>query len=401
MPDLKNLARAKRNRILLLTGGLLLAAALAWAFRPEPQRVETGRVERGLLRVSIDEEGRTRVKDRFTLAAPLAGRLAPPALRPGDAVEKGAVIARMTPVEPALLDARAKAQAGAQILAAQAAVAQAGARVEGAREAHEQAERELARLSALLKSGNAAPADLDAAGTKVKTSDREMDSARFGAEVARFQLELARAALQRSQGGGGGEFDLHSPVAGRVLRLFQEGGGVVAMGAPLLELGEPAALEIVTDVLSADAVKIAPGASVSVEDWGGDGPLAARVRRVEPAGFTRVSALGVEEQRVNVISDFLGDPGAWSRLGDGYSLETRIVIWERRDALRVPVGALFRDGDAWAVFAAERGRARLRRVTIGHRNDEWAEVAGGLSEGETVILYPGDRLADGARIRPR
>jgi len=377
--------RLKRLRWLLV---LIPFAVLAWMFRAPPLEVESAVIGRGPLAVTVDEEGTARLRDRLLVSAPLTARLLPPVLRPGDAVKPGDPLAALAPVEPALLDARSRAQAEAQVRAAEASARAAEARAQEAREAHELAERERARLAAL-----------DAADTKVRASEREHDSARYAAMTARFQLDNARAAL-RQQGSAGG-LVLAAPAAGVVLRVYETGGGVVPIGTPLIEIGDPRELEAVIPVLSTDGVRIEPGAAVELGGWGAEKPLAGRVRRIEPAAFTRVSALGVEEQRVNVIVDLLDPPERRARLGDGFRVEARIAVWSAPAVLRAPAGALFRSGDDWSLFVIEGGRARLRRVTVGKMNDAHAEILEGLKDGERVIVYPGDKVSDGARVKPR
>lgn len=385
--------------------GLALAGVLVWlVFRPAPVRVEIGRVERGRLVVTVDEEGETRVHDRFVVAAPIAGRVARLTLEPGDAVPQGGVVARMHPVP---LDPRTRAEAAARLEAAQAAVREATAQVENARAALEQAQRSAARARQLGRSGTIGREEQEMAELDETLRGKELEASQFAERAAAYNLEAARAALMAPGGDGNqalvaacesgepGCIELRSPVAGRVLRVPEKSERVVTAGAPLLEIGDPAALEIVVDLLSTDAVKVHPGAAMLIEEWGGAAPLAARVRRVEPSGFTKLSALGVEEQRVNVIGDFTGDSGG---LGDGYRVEARIVVAEADDALLVPSSALFRRQDAWHVFAVVGGRAALRRVEIGRATPQRTELLGGLAAGDAVVLHPGDQVADGVRI---
>lgn len=378
-----------------------LVALIAYAFWPKPLDVEAAPITRGPLAVTVDGDGRTRIKDRFVVSAPVGGQIERIALRPGDRLKLGAPLAVVTPIEAPLLDARSRAQADAQLRLARAAEAQASARVRTAEAASEHAKAELGRMEQLEKTGAVAAAALEDAQLAARTAAAELESARFGVGVARSQVELARAAARRVAG----EVDesagvpVKSPVDGAVLRVITESAGVVAAGAPLVEIGDPAALEIVLDLLSADAVMVKPGAETWIEHWGGERRLDARVRLVEPSGFTKVSALGVEEQRVNVVADFTGDPAERAALGDGYRVHARIVVWQSADAVRVPLSALFRDGDRWAVFVIEGDRAQKRAVEIGHRGDREAEVVSGAAEGDRVITHPGDRVKDGARVR--
>lgn len=379
---------------------LLLVALLVLAFLPKPIAVEMVAVTRGPLVVTVDGDGRTRIKDRFVVSAPVAGQIERIALRPGDRLKLGAPITAVTPIEPPLLDARSRAQADAQLRIARAAEAQAAARVRTAEATADRAKAELTRTRELEKGGGVARAALEDAETGARSAAAELDSARFGVGVARSQVELAAAAISRLTAGAGdtGNVPVKSPVDGAVLRVFTESAGVVAAGVPLVEIGDPSALEIVLDVLSADAVQVRAGAETWIEHWGGGKRLDARVRLVEPSGFTKVSALGIEEQRVNVIADFSGDPAERAALGDSYRVHARVVVWQKADAIRVPLSALFRDGDRWAVFLVAGDRAQKRAVEVGHRGDREAEVLSGVAEGDRVVAHPGDRLTDSARV---
>jgi HlyD family secretion protein len=305
-------------------------------------------------------------------------------------------------VSPAPLDPRGQAQAQARLEAALAAQRQAQALVGQSQAAFTQAERELRRARSLASSGTLSEQGLEQAELARTSRDRERDAALEAADAAAHEVEAARAALLAGAGADGAApsgsaavIDVLAPTEGRVLRVHEESARVIAVGTPLLEIGDPADLEIVVDVLSADAVRIRPGDEMRLEAWGGDEALRARVRRVEPSGFTKLSALGVEEQRVNVIADFVDPPGA---LGDGYRLEARIVVWRSDDVLRAPASALFRRGGEWQVFAAADGRARLRPVEIGHRGPDEVEIRAGLEAGERLVLHPTDRVEDGVRI---
>lgn len=385
--------------------GVLLSLGLLWlVFRPAPVRVELGTVQRGRLVVTVDEEGETRVRDRFVVAAPIAGRVARLTLEAGDPVQAGSVVARM---HPAPLDPRAQAEARARLEAAEAAVRGADARVDNARAAREQAARSATRARRLGESGTIGKQEWELAELDATQRQKELEAAEFAARAARYDLEAARAALMSAgadgsqalvaacESGEPGCIELRSPVAGAVLRVPEKSERVVTAGAPLVELGDPSALEIVVDLLSTDAVKVRAGAPMLIEEWGGDEPLRAQVRRVEPSGYTKLSALGVEEQRVNVIGDFDGDTGG---LGDGYRVEARIIVADAADALLVPSSALFRRGGAWHVFAVAGGRAALRAVEIGRATPRASEVLAGLAEGDAVVLHPSDQVADGVRV---
>jgi HlyD family secretion protein len=307
----------------------------------------------------------------------------------------------MVPLAPSLLDPRSRAEAQARVAAARAALSQSATAVERARAAHAFARRDMERQRVLLAEGATAHQVAEQAELAERMRREELASAEFGRQVAASELRVAQAALARLGSGSVEEFAIRAPVRGRVLRVMQESEGVVQPGTPLLEIGDPAALEIVVDVLTTDAVEIRTGAPVRIERWGGDATLAGRVTRVEPSAFTRLSALGVEEQRVNVVIGLDGPPAAYASLGDGYRVEVGIVVWERSGRLLVPVGAVHRQGDGWAAYVVEAGRARLRSVRIGRRNGTDAEVLEGLREGERVVLYPTDTVEDGARVAQR
>ena len=379
---------------LILALALIAAAALAAAaLRPQPVLVETATVRRGPLRVSIEEEGETRIHHRYVTASPVAGRLERITLHPGDAVVAGEVVARL---DPAPLDPRSRRQAEARLAAAEASQREAAALVRRAEAALEQARQTLRRVEKLARDQVIAADALDAARTATRTAESDLEAARFRARAAAFDVANARAVLlDASAGESGGTVPVLAPVGGRVLRVCEECEKVVPAGTPLLELGDPGELEVVVDVLSSDAVQVRPGAPMWL-DAGDGNMLRGRVRSVEPSGFTKVSPLGVEEQRVNVIGDLVDRP---SSLGDRFRVEAQIVLWESKDVLQVPAGALFREGEGWAVFAVEDGRARRRSVRIRHRNPDAVEILAGLKAGETVIVHPSDAVEEGARVQ--
>lgn len=388
------------KRLVLILVLLAVAAFLAVALRPQPAAVETARAGRGPLRVTVEEEGETRVRQRYVLSAPVSGRLERIALDAGDTVVAGQVVARL---DIAPLDTRGREQAAARLAAARAARREADARVARERTTLTEARRRLARAERLAMEKILPAEELDAARTTAATAESDLEAALFHARAASWDVESARAAqLDSSAGGaaGGKAIELRSPMAGSVLRVCQECEKVVQAGAELIELGDPHDLETVVDVLSTDAVKIRPGALMLLdpgtegEGEGGQG-LRGRVRVVEPSGFTKVSPLGVEEQRVDVIGDFVDPPG---RLGDRYRVEVRIVLWEDEDVLKIPSGALFRDAGGWAVFVVQEGRARLRPIKAGHRNPDEVEILEGLDEGEVVIVHPSDAVEEGVRV---
>lgn len=367
----------------------LAAGGAIWLLRPAPLPVETAPVTRGPLQVTVDEEGETRVRDRYVVAAPVAGRVARIELREGDPVAAGQVVVRLF---AAPLDARAREQAAGRVAQAEDAQRAADAGVKQAQAAAEQARRSARRAQQLAAQNLIAPEERERAELEEATRAQELESAQFRAQAAAHDVDVARAALLA---GAGTVLPLHSPVRGRVLRIPERSERVVPAGTPLLELGDPAKLEIVADLLSSDAVRVKPGDAILIEGWGGGTTLQGRLRRIEPSGFTKVSALGVEEQRVNVIGDFVNPPGP---IGDRYRVEVRIVVWAGRDVLQVPTSALFRHGDAWSVFVIEDGRARQRDVRVGHQSAFATEVAEGMREGDAVIRNPSDRIADGVRV---
>lgn len=384
------------RRNLLVVAALAAIGAVVLTIRPAPVPVETGRVTRGDLRVTIEEEGKTRVRDRFVISTPAAGRLLRVNVEEGDPVKERDVVARLEPVP---LDERTRAEARARLQAAEASQKAADARVRQVGESLEQARRSHKRADELAGQGLRSPEEREQTELAEATLSKELEAARFAARAAVYQTELARATLLADEpgrrGGPDGTIALRSPVTGRVLRVFQESERSMLAGTPVLEVGDPSNLEVVVDLLSTDAVRVKPGAAMSLD--GGEGrTLRARVRMTEPSAFTKISALGVEEQRVNVIGDFDDPPG---RLGDAYRVEASITIWEGKNVLKVPAGALFRRGEGWSIFVVEKGRARRRDVEIGHRNPAEAEVLRGLSGGDTVVLHPSDRIENGIRVR--
>lgn len=391
-----------KTKTLVLAGlGLLFVFFVAFALRPEPQPVDAATVARGALQVSIDEEGETRVRDRYLVSSPLAARILRIELEPGDPVSEGVtVVATLRPVDPGLLDARAASEAQARVRAAEAAVATTQAERDQATAEVRYADADLARIAKLHGEAIVSKEQLDEASLRADTRREAQKASDFGVRTSQHQLELARAAL-RPLGEGAAPFEIRSPISGVVLRRLRESEAVVTPGTGLLEIGEPAKIEIVSDLLSTDAVKIKPGTRVLIEQWGGDQPLEGKVRRVEPSGFLKVSALGVEEQRVNVIIELVSPHELWQNLGDGYRVEVRILIWEEADVLKVPTSALFRRGEAWAVFTITEGKAAERTIEIGQRNGLEAEVLGGLAAGDQVVVHPGDQIADGVKVEVR
>jgi HlyD family secretion protein len=391
----------RRISVRLLAALAVVVAIAAIAMWPDAIAVDVVMATEGPLQVTIDEEGETRVRERFVIAAPVAGRLERIELEPGDRVIRGkTLLARLTPAAAPLLDPRTRAEFSAAVDASRAAAGQAQAERNRANAALARARSSLKRQDELAAAGLIARDELESAQTAVRTAEEAARAAEFAVNRAEYELQLARARLQTSGGGGGGNVQIVAPIDGAVLKRLRESATIVAAGEPLLELGDASNLEIVADLLSTDAVRVRPGSDVVIEQWGGSEPLRGRVRRVEPSGFMKVSALGVEEQRVNVIIDF-SDPAAARPLGDAYRVEVRIVIWRQDRTLTVPVGSLFRRGDGWAVFVVSDGVAHLRPIQLGQRNESDGQILDGLSAGEAIVLHPPDTLTDGTKITVR
>ena len=388
------------KHVRLLAGVATVAAILAVALWPSATEVDVAVVARGPMQVTIDEEGETRVRERFIVSAPVSGTVERIELEPGDRVVRGkTLVARLRPAASPLIDPRTQAELRASIEAAQSGVGQARAERERAVATRARAESSVRRLETLIKAGAVSNDELEAAQTAFKSSEEAVRAAEFALARATHELEVARARLRPSSPGGA-TVNILAPVDGVVLKRLRESSSVIPVGEPLLEIGDPRSLEVVADLLSTDAVRVAKDAPVIIDQWGGAQPLSGRVRRVEPSGFMKVSALGVEEQRVNVIVDFADEVEPPS-LGDAYRVEVRIVTWSENSVLKVPVGALFRRGEDWAVFRVDNGRAREQKVQIGQRNDREAQVLEGLTEGQAVILHPPDTLVDSARVGVR
>jgi HlyD family secretion protein len=384
----------------LIAGVVIILAIVAMAMWPESIDVSVATVERGPMQVTLDEDGETRIRDKFVVSAPVAGRLQRIELEPGDPVVRGkTIVARLTTADSPLLDPRTRGELEPAVEAARAAVGQSRAELERATAELMRARTTLQRQQELMKAGAIAADSLDAAETAVATAEEARKAAEFAVARAEHELQLSRARLQ-APAPAGRAVEIVAPVSGVILKRFRESESVVPVGEPLIEIGEPARIEIVADFLSTDAVRIQPGSAVLIEGWGGSDPLKGRVRRIEPAGFMKVSALGVEEQRVNVVID-VEDPSAAKRLGDGYRVEVRVIVWREDEVVKVPVGALFRRGNEWAAFVVDGEQVKMQPVGLGQRNDVDGQVLKGLSSGQTVVLHPPDTLMDGARIRVR
>lgn len=435
------------SKLFVLFLAAIVVAGLVYAFLPQPVDVDLVQVERGDLQVTVDDDGKTRIREKYVVSAPLNGRILRISMDPGDEVVAGKTLLTMIePRDPELLDARAIAQAEARVKAAEAALRQVEPQLEEARAAQAFAESELTRAREAARGNAISAAELDNAEFIYRQRSEELRAARIAEEIARFELQQAEAALIRSKpkgddleagnasaaagdgmlaataanassnaddgnaagngvhgpnGNGGWNFPIVSPINGRVLRVFQESAAVVTPGASLVELGDPTELEVEIDVLSRDAVNIHPNDLVYLEHWGGDHPLKGRVRTVEPSGFTKISTLGVEEQRVNVIVDLVDPPEERATLGDGFRVEARIVIDEARDVLKIPTSALFRVGNEPAVFQVVDGTVRQQLVKTGRQNGMEVEILAGLAQGNLIILHPSDRIEDGVQVRQR
>ena len=391
------------RHVLLLILALAAASAAVYALRSRPVPIDLGRVTRGHLSVEVRESGMTRLRTRYVISAPVTGELLRMTLEANDAITDGEVLAQIAPSAVPLLDERARAEAEARVATALSAARHADAEITHATTAKELAQRELERTRQLAARQAIAPLELDRAEFAARLRADELASALLASKVAREEVRVSRAALARQQGGASSAQPLvvTAPISGHVLRVHRESAGVISMGAPLLELGDFDELEVVVDLLTTDAVRVGPGTAASIDGWGGERPLSGRVRKVELAGFTRPSALGVDEQRTNVFIRFSEPRALRATLGDAYRVEVRLLLWESADVVKVPQGALFRHGDEWAVFRIEDGVARAVPVVIGHRGETEIEVLSGLSPGDGVAVAPGDRVEDGVRVAVR
>jgi HlyD family secretion protein len=393
------------SHILLALLAVTLAVAVTFALRQPPISVDIGQAARGPMMVTIDDLGETRVRDLYVVSAPVTGQLLRVSLKPGSVVVPGkTVLAQIQPMQPAPLDARAYAQAQAEVRSLEDRLSADRSRVAELRADLALAERDYARTSALAGRGFISKASLDRARNALDRGRAAVAEAIRSSDATAHSLESARATLLSSATSVRGEspVDVTSRVGGYVLRVPQESERAVVAGMPLIEIGDPSHLELVTDLLSSDAVRVRQGASALIEDWGGERPLNGRVRLVEPYGFTKVSALGVEEQRVNVIVDFAEPLEAIRRLGHGYRATVRIITWSAPDVLKVPISALFRTDGQWSVFLVDgQNRARLKKISVGQMNDQEAEVLGGLAVGAKVLLHPSDDVRDGVKVAGR
>jgi len=387
---------------LVLTGAIVAAIWFVW---PRPIPVDLVTVTSGPMEVTVEDEGKTRVRNVYTVSAPLVGRVLRNPRRVGDQVTADeTIVAVLQPMAPSLLDVRSREEVQAAIAAAEAAVKFAEAEVRRIDAALEFSRTELTRAQALFRTNTIAAKMLDKAKFDVETNEAALVSAKAQLDVRRHEQHNATARLidpsSSAQPGPSCCVQIRAPVTGRVLKINQESETIVQPGTPLIEIGDVLDLEIVADLLSTDAVQIKDGASVRIDGWGGPA-IQGRVTRVDPAGFLKVSALGIEEQRVRTVIDFVDPPRTWSRLGHDFRVIVHVRIWDAENALTLPVGALFRKGDDWAVFAVKDGRARTTLLRIGRRNNRVAEVLSGLSAGDQVVLHPSDRIKDGVAIAAR
>ncbi len=402
-----------RRRIIWLLVLLLIGAALLYGFRPQPRLVNIAEVKRAPMQVSVEEEGKTRVIDRYIISAPVAGTTCRVDMDIGDHVKKNQPLVTIEPLKSQALDPRSRAEAQYRVATKEAALRAAEQKAQSTKAEAELARIELNRIKPLANKGHIAREELDHAATLARSSTAAKRSADFAVDVARHELGAARTALKFA--GAKGELDssntvqVRAPVSGRILKIQQQCAGVVAAGQPLLEIGDTRSLEIATEVLSPDAVKIKPGMRVIFNRWGGEKPLQGQVRTVEPVGFTKVSALGVEEQRVRIIADITSEEKQWRSLGDGYRVEARFILWEAKNILQIPGSALFRVNNhnqdpikgGWAVFVMENEKASRRNVEIGKRNGLSAQIVRGLQKGEKVITHPDDSIEEGVAIKLR
>ena len=389
------------GRVVMGLGVAAAVAGVTWFLMPQPVPVETATVTKGRFVASVDEDGKTRVRERYVVAAPLAGRLTRVALKAGDKVASNDIVAAIMPPPAPLLDPRSRREAEERLGTAEAALARSKATVERAQAQAGQAKTDLDRARTLAAQGASTVQALERAELSQRVGDRDLRAAEFQDHAASHEVDQAKALLARYRDTADTaieRWNVTAPVSGVVLRVMQESETVVQSGAPLLEIGDPRDLEIVTDVLSVDAVEIRPGADVVVEHWGGAGVLSARVRRIEPAAFTKISTLGVEEQRVNVLIDLLSPREQWAGLGDAYQVDTRITVFTADDVAIVPAGALFRRGDGWGVYVVDDGRAQLRAVDLVRRSGRAAAVSKGALQGDRVIVYPSDQINPGVRV---
>ena len=399
----KSTALGLVRRVITWTLGLGLLAFIGYGLRPRPIEVETGTVTRGPLTVHVVEEGKTRIRNRYVVSAPVAGQMRRVPLKNGDLVKAGeTIIARIEPAISPLLDPRAKAEAEARLQGTDAGKLKAAQSLEMAHTAEKFALQNWERAKKLVQAKSISDTDRDNSERDYEMRARETRAAEFALKIAEYELAQAKAALMQIETPGNSTtIEVRSPVSGFVLRVMQESATIVTPGVQILEVGDKSDIEIEAEILSRDAVAIKPGAPVNIEQWGGEKPLDGRVRLVEPAAFTKISALGVEEQRVIVLSDLLNPPPEAQKLGDRYRVEVRVAVWHGDDVLLVPAGALFREGSEWKTFVFDGGIARKKSLEAGHTDGRMTEVLQGLEPGTQVLLHPPDTVKDGAAVQKR
>ncbi len=387
-----------RRSILFVLAAVALVA-IALAFRPKPVPIETTKVEKGQFDEFVEEPSRTRVRERFTISAPVTGELARITLKPGDPVEPGTVLATVRPMMPGMQDVRTKTELEARLAAARASHTLSQSSVEKAKALLSFSEKELARIKGLVERGTLPGRDLEKAELDLRVAQKDLRSAELSARVAAHDIEVAKAAQLVVDKPGAGEAGMavNSPLKGRVLRVMQASEGVVQAGTPLIEVADTTDLEVVAPLLTNDALRVRVGAPATLERWGGE-VLAARVRKIEPSGYTKLSALGVEEQRVDVILDIVSPSEKWVALGDGFRVHAKILVHSEPSAVKTAAAALFRDGDAWAVFVVDAGRAHKRRVTVERRNGPEAMLGPDAPLGATLVNFPTNEIADGTKV---
>jgi HlyD family secretion protein len=390
-----------RRTLLMIAAAVLVAGGLAWMLRPQPAPVETATVARGPQEVWVEDLGRTRVREVYVVSSPLAGQTERALLHAGDPVKAGQAVVLIRPAASPLIDTRSRKELVAAAAGADAAVSLARAEQQRARAELTFAEGQWTRGQTLARSGVMAPQLLDQRRLSRDTAAAAVASANAALLVRERERDSAHSRLADPAAGEGRCCEtVRAPVSGRILRILRESAQVVQAGTPVLEIGDPADMDVVVELLSSDAVQVNVGSLATIRDWGG-APLAARVSRIEPAGFTKVSALGIEEQRVLVYLDFVRPDQAWGRLGHDYRVTARIVTWSAKSVVLAPASALFRQGEDWMVYRVAAGKARLTKVQVGHRNEDVVEVLGGLTPGDRIVAYPGDRLADGVAVTER
>lgn len=381
------MTKPTRKQIILGTAAILIVAAIIYGFLPGEESVETATVESAPLQVTVEEEGETYVEQHYVISSPVSAFLRRIDLDPGDVVEEGESLAELEPPRPAILDPRSQAEATARVEAAEASFEQAEIQAEQARSERERVER-------LAGAGSATQQQLDQARTEAARTVSALNAARAELAAARAAAETATDDISQLSVG----HVMRAPASGQILTIHQRSAGFINAGEPILEIGDTGNLEVRVDVLSQDAVRISPGMRVILDQWGGEAPLNATVSRVGRQGSVVVSALGVEERRVEVIANLESPPEAWTGLGSGYRVLASFIIWEEDDVLQVPTSALFRTENHWTVFRVEDGRAVLQRVTVGHQTGLAAQVVEGLSQGDVVIIHPGSEIEEGVRV---